>query len=326
MSEEDLIRTGFGVLTESAPQPPSFDEITAESQRPQLRKLFYAVAVVGLAAALVVLMVSLPTSLTPTVLAYSYPEGTYTYDISYFETHQQTGSADEGSIQPGEVSSTEAHGTLTYTVEEGSDAGTKTIGVQAVVSDVNSGHPMFQDIPEVRFVIDSNGGFVRALGPESGEGFPELVLPDPLPGSNLSGGLPFGFGPPFPDHPLDVGDSWTTSGPRSAIVEDGPQFTAEHKVVRTETIAGRDTLVINSVYQLPARDVTDQSVGVPDWITEASYGPETADVTVWFDPEAGIIVRAELDRATTSETRFEDGQTLTSKGTTQIVVELTTKS
>jgi hypothetical protein len=324
MSEEDLIRTGFGVLTESAPQAPSFDEIAAESQRPRLGRPFYAFAVVGLAAALVVLMVSLPSSLTPSVLAYSYPEGTYTYDISYLATHQQTGPADEGSIEPGDVSSTEAHGTLTYTVEEGPDPGTKTIGVQAVVSDVNSGDPTFQDIPEVRFVVDSNGGFVRALGPESGEGFPELVLPDPLPGSNLSGGLPFGFGPPFPDHPLDVGDSWTTSGPRSAIVEDGPQFTAEHKVLRTETIVERDTLVINSVYQLPAR-ATDESVG-PDSITEASYGPETAEVTAWFDPEAGIIVRAKLARATTSEIRFEDGQTLTSNGTTQIVVELTTKS
>lgn len=325
MNEENLIRTGFGVLTESAPSPPSFDEITAESRRPQLRRPFYAVAVVGLVAFLVVLMVSLPSSLTPTVLAYSYPDGTYTYDISYLATHQQTGPADEGSIEPGEVSSTEAHGTLTYTVEEGPDAGTKTIGVQAVVSDVSSPDPTFQDIPEVRFVVDSNGGFVRALGPESGEGFPELVLPDPLPGSNLSGGLPFGFGPPFPNRPLDVGDSWTTRGPRSAIVEDGPQFTAEHKVLRTETIVERDTLVINSVYQLPARDATDESVG-PDSITEASYGPETAEVTAWFDPEAGIIIRAELARATTSEIRFEDGQTLTSNGTTQTVVELTTKS
>jgi hypothetical protein len=90
-------------------------------------------------------------------------------------------------------------------------------------------------------------------------------------------------------------------------------------VIGKESIVGRDTVVISSVYQTPATEVDHTGDGS---ITEAFPGPETAEVTVWFDPAAGIIVRAELDRTTTSEIRHKDGQTLTSSGTTRIVVEL----
>lgn len=271
-----------------------------------------------IAAVLVVLTVALPTSLTSTVLAYSYPQGTHTYEISYLDaTHMEpTG---EGSIVPGPDVSTEAQGTLTYTVEEDPTAETKTIGVQADVTAANNVDGTIEDIPEVRFVVDSNGEFVQALAPDSGEEFPAFVLPEPLPGSSLYAGLPFGFGPPFPDYPLDVGGSWTTSGPRSIFVEDGPQFTAEHKVIGEETMAGRDTLIIHSSYQTPAMKVDHTG---DETIIAAFYGPESEEVTVWFDPAAGIIVRAELNRTTTSETRHENGQSLTSDGMTEIVVEL----
>lgn len=277
--------------------------------------------VAAVVAVLVVLTVALSTSLTSTVLAYSYSQGTYIYEISYLSgTHME--STGEGSIVPGPNVSTEAEGTLTYTVEEDPNAGTKTIGVQADVTGANNLDGPIGDIPEVRFVVDSNGEFVQALAPDSGEEFPAFVLPEPLPGSNLYAGLPFGFGPPFPDHPLDVGDSWTTSGPRSVFAEDGPQFTAEHKVIGKESIVGRDTVVISSVYQTPGREVDHTGLGS---ITEAFLGPETAEVTVWFDPAAGIIVRAELERTRSSEFRYENGQIFTSDGTTQIVIELITK-
>jgi hypothetical protein len=279
------------------------------------------VALVAVAAAvLVVLVVALPPSLTATVLAYAYPQGTYTYDISYVDATdlELTG---EGSIVLGPDSATEAEGTLTYTVEEDLDAETKTIGIRADVTGRNNLDGAIEGIPEVRFVVDSDGAFVRLLAPEPDQGIPGFVLPEPLPGSSRNyAGLPFGFGPPFPDHPLDVGDSWTTSGPRGAFAEDGPQFTAEHEVVGRETILGRETMIITSVYHTPAFEPGDGRVG---WIRDTSYGPETADVTVWFDPGAGIIVRAELDRSTTSETRHENGQVLTSNGTTQMLVELT---
>jgi hypothetical protein len=273
--------------------------------------------VAAIAAVLVGLMIALPSSLTATVLAYSFPEGAYTYDISYFETHHAE-STGEGSIVPGPDVSTEAEGTLTYTVEAGPEAGTKIVVVQANVTDLNldCGHTtcaedleLFRDIPELRHVVDSNGEFVRTLSPDTEEGWPALVLPDPLPGANLSAGLPFGFGPQFPDHPLDVGDTWTTSGPRSAFWEDGPQFSAEHTVTGRETVVGRDTFVISSIYQTPAPGTTSG--------TDNGFGTETSEVTVWFDPEAGIIVRAELDYATEND----DGP-VTSTSTTQIVVEL----
>lgn len=269
------------------------------------------------AAVLVVLTVALPTSLTSTVLAYSYPVGSYTYDLSYFSATELESSG-EGSIVPGPDVSTEAEGTLTYTVEEDSNAETKTIGVRADVTGGNNLDGPFEDIPEVRFVVDSDGGFVEILAPGPNVGIPGFVLPEAMPGSSrVYVGLPFGFGPPFPDRPLDVGDTWTTSAPRAAFAEDGPHFTAEHGVIGEETIAGRETIVINSLYETPAFEVEsngDERI--------ALYGPESVEVTVGFDPAAGIIVRAELDSTSTSETRHENGQVLTSNDSTEIVVEL----
>lgn len=243
-------------------------------------------------------------------------DGIYTYAISYFESHQAE-STDAGSVVPGGDVSIEAEGTLTYTVEDGPEEGMWTVSVQAIVSDLNQscGHPecsdeLFEDIPEYQMVIDSKGNFVRTIALESDKGLPALVIPEPLPGSNLHGGLPFVFGPPLPEDPLHVGDTWTTSGPRSAFNEDGPQFSAEHTVTGTETLAGRDTVVISSVYQTPAPGTVDNE--------RNGFGTETAEVTVWFDPNAGIILRAELER-----TDGNDDGLVTSTGTTQIVVELT---
>lgn len=272
------------------------------------------------AAVLVVLTVALPTSLTSTVLAYSYPVGTYTYDLSYLSATELEPTG-EGSIVPGPDVSTEAEGTLTYTVEEDSNTETKTIGVRADITGGNNLDGPLENIPEVRFVVDSDGGFVEILAPGPHVGIPGFVLPEAMPGSSrLYAGLPFGFGPPFPDRPLDVGDSWTTSGPRAAFAEDGPHFTAEHRVIGEETIAGRETIVINSLYETPGFEVESNG---DERIAEALYGPESVEVTIWFDPADGIIVRAELNRTTTSEIRYEDGQVFTSSGSTEIAVELT---
>lgn len=271
-----------------------------------------------LAAALLVLTVALPILQTSTVLAYSYSQGRYVYDISYVDT-THIGSTGEGSIVPGPDVSTEAHGTLTYIVEEDPGGETKTVRVQADVTAANNVDGAIEGIPEMVFVIDTDGDFIQVLTPDSGEGFPGFVLPEPLPGSGGYAGLPFLFGPPFPDHPLHVGDSWTTGGPRSAFAEDGPQFTAEHMVIGEEEVAGRNTMIIKSVYKT---SITQADNLGDETIVEAFYGPEAVAVTVWFDPAAGIIVRAELDRATTFETRHTNGQILTSNGATEIVVDL----
>jgi len=275
--------------------------------------------VAGLVASLVVLTIALPTSLTSTVLAYSYSQGTYVYDLSYFDSTSLE-STGEGSIVPGPDVSTEVEGSLTYTVEDDPGSETQIIRVQADVTGANNLDGPFEDIPEVSFVVDAEGELVEALTPNSDEGFPGFVLPQPLPGSSLYAGLPFGFGPPFPDHPLGVGDSWTTAGPRAVFVPDGPQFTAEHRVIGEEEIAERAILIINSVYETPAFGVPH---GDSEAVTDAFFfGPELVEVTVWFDPAAGIIVRAELDQTTTSETRHDNGQTILSHGVNRIVVEL----
>jgi hypothetical protein len=80
-------------------------------------------------------------------------------------------------------------------------------------------------------------------------------------------------------------------------------------VTGREEIVGRDTFVISSTYQTPARETANG--------TDHGFGTEASEVTVWFDPEAGIIIRAELDYATEND----DGP-VTSTSTAQIVVEL----
>jgi hypothetical protein len=325
MSWENDLRTALRELDVPDHGPDFWVELDRQLEAEQpverlrhqsIRRWRTPALVAGLAASLVVLMIALPTSLTSTVLAYSYSQGIYVYDLSYFDSTSLE-STGEGPIVPGPDVSTEVEGSLIYTVEDDPDSDTQTIRVQADVTGANNLDGAIEDIPEVSFVVDPDGEFVRALGPES---FPGFVLPQPLPGSSLYAGLPFGFGPPFPDHPLGVGDSWTTAGPRAVFVEDGPQFTAEHRVVGEEEIADRATLIINSVYETPAFAVPPiDSEAVTD---DFFHGPELVEVTVWFDPADGIIVRAELDQTTTSETRHDNGQTIISHGVNRIVVEL----
>lgn len=277
-----------------------------------------AAMVAVLSAFALVLTIALPTSLTPTVLAYAYPQGTYTYEVSYLDATVLESFGD-GPWEPGPDSSTEAVGILAYTVEEDEGEGTTTIGIRADATLVSNLDGTSVVAVDLRFVLDADGDLVRILDPGPDSGFPAFVLPDPLPGSSRYAGLPFGFGPSFPSHPVEVGDSWTTSGPRSMFAEAGPNFTATHTVVRAETRAGRDTLVITSVYETPVAHVDH-----PDDtdVTRSSYGPESVTVTVWFDSAAGIIVRAEVNRTWTSRTVFESGQTLVSNGSSQMVIQL----
>lgn len=326
MSWENDLKTSLRDLDVPEHGPGFWEELelrlseqpnVGRSRNTQRRRWTMPVVVVAVVAAvLVVLTVALPPSFTSPVLAYSYPQGSHTYDLSYVAATDI--EMTEGSFQPGSDVLTEAEGTLTYTVEEDPNSDRKTITINADVTGGNNLDGPIEDIPQVRFVVDSEGELVEALGPRSGEGFPGFVLPEPLPGSG-SAGLPFGFGPPFPDHPLHVGDTWSTSGSRSAFRADGPQFTAEHEVAGEETLVGRETLIIRSAYTTPAQDVDDTG---NDLVAETVRGPETADVTVWFDPAAGIIVRAELDRTRTSESKFENGQILTSRHTTEINIQL----
>jgi len=322
MSWEHDLKSALRELEVPDHGPDFWDDLERELEseqsvgrvRKQSRRWRMASLVAAAAAVVVVVSIALPPSLTSTVLAYSYSQGTYVYDLSYSDSTSLE-STGEGSIIPGPDASTAVEGTLTYTVEDDPNGETQIIRVQADVTAANNLDGPFED-PEASFVVGADGEFVRALGPES---FPDFVLPQPLPGSSLYAGLPFGFGPPFPDRPLNVGDTWTTGGPRAVFVEDGPQFTAEHEVIGEDETDGRSTLIINSVYETPAFE-TDTAGD--ETITKALHGPETVEVTVWFDPEAGIIVRAELHQATTSETQHENGQTITANGVTTIVAEL----
>lgn len=271
--------------------------------------------VAAIAAFSVGLAVALPNSLVPPVLAYSSAPGTYLYRISHLAVVEQ--EATEGPLVLGPDSRTEAEGTLTYTVTAGPTAETKTIGISADVTAANNLDGPMMDIPELRVVIDADGKIVDVVAPT--QGVPGFMLPEPfVGGTSLYTGLPFGFGPPFPEHPLGIGDSWTTSGPMSEFAPDGPRVDARHEVLREESVADRAALVIRSIYEVPASSVGDPG----ESFVEAVFGPVRVEVTVWFDPGTGTIIRAELNRKSTSESRHESGQVLTSIGHTETVIEL----
>lgn len=282
------------------------------------------------AAALVVLTVAVVMSLTANAV-YPFRQGVFTYRIEYEQTNEVLVEG-TGLVKAGNPISEEAEGTLTYIVEEGPEPGTMTIRVQATVSDthIQCGQRdctyeqmLYEDISEIRFIVHEDPSHVEFVGSDSGKPLPKLVRPDVLPGANPYGGMPFGFGPPFPNDALDVGDTWYTSGPLLGENEDGYQFTAEHHVVREEEVDGRRTVLIESLYQIPAVELDSlrREVEAVPPISD-THGPHHIEVAVWFDPSDRIVVRALLESNTTSLTKFENGQTRWSSGATHIGVEL----
>ncbi|HEX6947705.1 MAG TPA: hypothetical protein VF246_10185 [Acidimicrobiia bacterium] len=277
-----------------------------------------AVLVAAVLVFTLVLSVGVPDSMLPAVLAYTYEPGTYTYELSYVATSEADGT--RGRALEGRDSRTEAEGTLTYIVEAGTDTDARTVRIQSDITATNSVDGPIVDVPEVKVTIDAEK-IVEIDSPVSEESVPDFVMPEPFPGGRRAlAGLPFGFGPSFPDRPLAVGDTWTTTRPVSGDV--GVQVIGTHEVLREETVAGRDTVVIHSVYEVPEVSFEDRGRRDADIV----IGPIRIEATIWFDREAGIIVRAEVVRTSTTQTTFESGQVITSERRVETVVELSEQS
>jgi hypothetical protein len=209
-------------------------------------------------------------------------------------------------------SRTVSSGEFEYTIAQGPSAGTRTVTVQIttdahrqVLSD-GGGHAAdrLPSLPytwaDIRSVVDAKGTIVE-MDVENQAAIPGFALADPTPG-DVDFAFPFRLGPQFPDAPLDVGDSWTTREPKwvpDEIVEvtdpdsvpaDRPghtiTITGTHVVSGEDDSDGRSTLVIETTYVVPAYGTGELRVG-----------ERRATTKIWFDPSAGMIVRAELTSA-----------------------------
>ncbi len=255
--EEHLIRTGLGVLTESAPLPPSFDEVAAPPERRSTRRPFYAVAVFGLAVSVFLGTIVFGGGMR---LAYATDPGVH----------------------------------LTYTVNSESSLGNETFkaGPAAVgfqLSDAGDGlidvHISYEPLegcgpecpPGVTFVqtVTEDGEVVRIRGLTEAQGVPGFVLPMPITpfGTRHIIGFPRFLGPPLPKHSLRLGDTWAT---------DELGVIGQHHLVDQTQLDGRDVVTIASTYSY-----------VPPY---PDFGEFTATSTVWFDPADGIVVQAHIHR------------------------------
>jgi len=133
------------------------------------------------------------------------------------------------------------------------------------------------------------------------------------------------LGPQFPEHGLSVGGSWTTQNTVSLFGIDIEQ-TARNEVVGEEEILGRrtyriDTVVTTETIDVSLADLLEAMADSPELLGVEGADPDeviamfeqlgvevryriqrnTAEMTTWFDAEAGIVVRLHI----TSDLKME---------------------
>lgn len=270
MNREDvLIRTGFGVLTESAPAPPSFDEITTtRPERRPIRRTAYAIGVLGLAVLVFVGTVVLDSGMR---LAYATAPG---LDLTYIVNSENTVGDETFTAGPAAVG---------YGL---SDAGDGLIDVrisyeplEGCGSECGPGVSFTQTVTEA-------GDVVTISGLTEDQGIPGFVIPVPIPAAGVIAGFPRFLGPPLPEHDLRLGDTWET---------DENDVVGQHQLVDQTQVDGRDVVIIESAYSYihPHPDL----------------GEYTASSTVWFDPADGIVVQAQIIRNSPPNSQGQDRTT-----------------
>lgn len=231
--------------------------------------------------------------------------------------------------------------TFTHSVAEGPEPGTYEVTIQGEFTDLRvegtiDGEPVEPgDVPgvaemepiDVTIVVDEQGNIVSQPD-EMGDLFGgDLGGLGGLGGlENLAPGAEVGrlVGPPLPDGPVTVGDTWTeTIEIPMPMGLDGNPVTTEisSEVTGTETIDGEEVLVIETemITSTIEFDLAEFLIGffsafLPDdasdedraeldaliedlrflFIIDESVG----NMTTWFDAEAGLARQADLDSET----------------------------
>jgi hypothetical protein len=228
--EERRIRTGFGVLTESTPPAPAFEEITKQKKRPPIWRASYAAAAAAVALLVFVATVVVDGGMR---LAYAMEPG---LDLTY-TVNGETTVADE-TIANGPA-------IVSYQI---SDAGDGLIDVEITYQPVEMCDECF---PAVTFTqtVTEQGEIVSIEGLVDGSEIPEFVIPTPIPHAGISGSFPLFLGPPLPENELGMGDTWATN-------EDG--LAGQHRLVDQTQLGDRDVVIIESTYSFTQLEIGEE--------------------------------------------------------------------
>lgn len=289
----------------------------------------------------------------PEAIQLSYalePGTTLTYEVDLDQkidlTSEGEGSAGGQEDVPGSMSITmKGTTTFTHTVSDGPEPGTYEVRIQGDFSeltvegtvdgepvDSTANTPEVAEIPpiDMTVVVDEQGNPISGgdamgdlFGGETGGlgGLGGLAgLENLAPGSDL-GRL---VGPPLPDEPVAVGETWseTIEVPMGMGMEGESITTVTNsEVTATETIEGREVLVIETemITSMIEFDLAEFLIGfftafLPDDATEEELAEIEAlkeelrfmftidetngNMTTWFDPEAGLARQAAFETAT----------------------------
>lgn len=231
--------------------------------------------------------------------------------------------------------------TFTHTVAEGPEPGTYEVTIQGEFTDLDvegtiDGEPVQPgDVPDVAemepidltVIVDEQGNPISQPD-EAGDLFGgDLGGLGGLGGlENLAPGAELGrfVGPPLPDEPVTVGDSWSeiVEIPMPMGLEGNPVTTEiNSEVTQTGTVEGEEVLVIETemITSMIEFDLAEFLIGffsafLPDDASEEDRAEldaliedlrflfiideSVANMTTWFDADAGLARQAELDSAT----------------------------
>ncbi|MGD2043021.1 MAG: hypothetical protein PVJ28_05165 [Acidimicrobiia bacterium] len=191
-----------------------------------------------------------------------------------------------------------------------------------------------EDIPEfatmepidVTIVVDEQGNII----PDDSSGLGEDFLGDMggLGGLDALGQLGPGgdagqfVGPPFSEEEVTVGDTWSDTVEVPTMPGDDPITTQiESEVVRTDTVEGNEVFVIETTTTTSAiefdlaeffagfmsafipEDASEEDLAELEAITSElrfafAVDETVANLTTWFDYEAGLARQAEFDNST----------------------------
>ena len=277
----------------------------------------------------------------PDALRLSYtlePGTTFEYEVGIDQQIEMSATGDASAMGDEEIpgdASINLTGTTTFThsVAEGPQPGTYEITISGDFTDLQitgtiDGEPIGQtDIPdfaelepiEVTIVVDEQGNVIvddELFGDPLGGlgGFGDLAAPGMDPGQFV--------GPPFPDRPVTVGDSWSETIESPVFMDGDPIVTQiENEVTAADTIDGHEVLVIEttSTTSMIEFDLAEFLVGffqafIPEGATDEERAEIDAiaeglrflfiidetvsDMTTWFDAEAGYARQAEFSMST----------------------------
>ena len=225
--------------------------------------------------------------------------------------------------------------TFTHTVSDGPEPGTFEVNIKGIFDDLTvtgtvdgesvDEAPEFAEMEpiDVTFLIDDRGNLI----------FEDEGFDDPF-GGALGGLGSFGsgsapgldpgqfVGPPFPDEEVSVGDTWTDETETLLLGDDPVVTSTTSTIVDVDQINGVDVYVIEtqSSTSLIEIDLGELFLGLftafmPESPSEEeqaelqlildqlkftiSVDDTRSDSTTWFDPEAGIALRSDVDVAAT---------------------------